>query len=147
MHFNQITEHLFVGTHFTSDEWERLDNLGITANVNLRDEARDRFDGSAPQVSLWLPTRDWHGPNVETIEIGARFIASMIEAGHKVYVHCRFGAGRAPIVGAGYLVTTGMTGEEALRFMKKQRPGFKPNRGQVNNLLEFADKWMREQAS
>ena len=147
MNFNQITEHLFVGEQPGAEDWATLRELGITVNVNLRSEARDSFDGIAPQVSLWLPTPDWSGPGVETIERGARFIASMVQAGRKVYVHCRFGAGRAPILGAGYLVTTGLSADEAYRLMKRQRPGFKPNGGQVKKLHQFAKQWQRQQGA
>lgn len=142
--FNQITDNLFVGSRLEGGDWHALQDLGVTVNVNLRDEARDTFDGAQPEVSLWLPTRDMYGPDVATIELGARFIASMVETGRKVYVHCHYGAGRAPIVGAGYLVVSGMDVDEAIRFMKQQRPGFKPNGGQIKNLRAFAEKWEQE---
>jgi protein-tyrosine phosphatase len=147
MDFDQITEHLFVGGKLDGDDWKTLQELGVTVNLNLQEERQDFFDGTAPKVSLWLPVPDWFGPDVETIELGARFIASMVEAGHKVYVHCRFGAGRAPIVGAAYLVTTGLSADEALRLMKRGRPDFKPNSGQIDRLREFARKWERKQGT
>lgn len=144
MDFDQITDNLYVGAQFGPGEWVTLEKLGITVNVNLRAHAQDSFDGSAPRVSLWLPTPDLHGPDVETIEISARFIASMIAAGRKVYLHCRFGTGRAPTVGAGYLVTTGLSADEALNLMKRQRPVAKPTNDQIARLHQFAGKWARE---
>ena len=144
MDFNEITEHLFVGGRLGGDDWKTLQEMGVTVNLNLQEEKQDFFDGAVPKVSLWLPVPDWFGPDVEAIELGARFIASMVEAGHKVYVHCRFGAGRAPTVGAGYLVTTGLGVDEAIRLMKQRRPRFMPNPGQINRLREFARKWERE---
>ena len=144
MDFDQITDDLFVGGRLQGDDWKTLEQQGVTVNLNLQEETQDFFDGSAPKLSLWLPTPDWFGPGVENIDVGARFVASMVEAGHKVYVHCRHGAGRAPIVGAGYLVTTGLSADEAIRLMKRQRPGFKPNPGQINQLRQFAKKWIAE---
>ena len=142
MSFDKITENLYVGGSI--EDWKPLKKLGLTANLNLQSEHQDHFDGSAPEASLWLPAPDWFGPKVATIETGARYIAMMVEAGHKVYVHCRHGAGRAPIVGSAYLVTTGMDVDEAIQLVRSKRPDFKPNGLQVQNLRKFARRWERD---
>ena len=38
----------------------------------------------------------------------------------------------------------GLNADEAIRLMKRQRPGFKPNPGQIQQLRQFAEKWIAE---
>jgi protein-tyrosine phosphatase len=139
--FDEITEDLYVGSRFEPGDWHILAALNITVDVNLQAEAQDRFTEAAPEVYLWLPTPDWFGPGVQALATGARFIALMIREGRKVYVHCNAGAGRAPTVATGYLITTGMSLEEALKLVRTRRPAFSPNPTQMRQLREFAATW------
>ena len=141
LNFDQITENLFVGARPNDEDWKMLKKMGVTANLNLQSEDQPRFENHEPKASLWLPAPDWWGPDEETIEIGARYIEMMIDTGHKVYVHCHHGAGRAPIVGAAYLVLTGMSADQAIDLVRQKRPGFKANPMQYNNLRKFAKHW------
>jgi protein-tyrosine phosphatase len=144
MNFDQITENLFVGGQLDDEDWEVLRALGVTVNLNLREEKQDVFDGIVPTVSFWLPTPDLMAPSMEVMGLGARLIGTMVDAGYKVYVHCHYGVGRAPIVGAAYLVTTGMSADEALALMRRKRPYADPNSPQIERLREFASQWERE---
>ena len=143
MDFDQVTEHLYVGGRLEPGDWYILAELGITVNVNLQAEAQDRFNGTSPEVYLWLPTPDWYGPGVEAIDIGARFIDQMIRLGRKVYVHCNAGVGRAPTIAAGYLIVSSLTLEDALRVIKEKRPKASPTSGQLQQLQDFAEMWER----
>lgn len=148
MQFDKITADLYVGPRPDGEGWRQLKQAGITANLNLQAEERDgQFGSYAPQASLWLPTGDWQGPDEKTIVLGAAYIQMMVAAGHKVYVHCKLGMGRAPTLGVGYLVTTGMDVEDALKLMKQQRPSFKPNTMQVNAVRSFAKNWSKNNHS
>ncbi len=141
MDFDQITEQLFVGGAIDAGDWHTLAALGISVDISLQGEAQDRFTNPRPEIYIWLPTPDWFGPGVEAIEAGAVLIDTLIRQGRKVYVHCRHGAGRAPIAASGYLVTQGMAPGEAMAVVKVKRPGFKPNRDQIGQLHTFAAAW------
>lgn len=145
MNFDQITENLFVGGQLDDEDWEVLQALDVTVNLSLRQEKQDTFEDITPTVSFWLPTPDMLPPSLEVMGLGARLIGTMVDAGYKVYVHCHYGVGRAPIVSAAYLVTTGMSAGEALDLIRHKRPYADPTGAQIKRLHEFASKWEREQ--
>ncbi len=135
--FDQITDHLYVGSRPDPDDWHILAALRVTVNISLQAESQDRFTGAAPEVHLWLPTPDWFGPGVEAIQITAEFIDQMVRSNRKVYLHCNMGIGRAPTAAVGYLIATGMTLDEALDWLRTRRPHAKPNSDQLRQLSEF----------
>jgi protein-tyrosine phosphatase len=47
-------------------------------------------------------------------------MASALESGGKVYVHCRAGIGRTGTVAATWLVSQGLTGEDALQLLSQK---------------------------
>jgi len=67
----------------------------------------------------------------------------VVESGGKVYVHCASGVGRAPTMAAAYLVSTGLSLDEAWTLIRKTRPFVNPTPPQVAALEQFA----REEAS
>ena len=74
MNFDQITENLFVGGQLDDGDWEVLQALDVTVNVNLRQEKQDTFEDIMPTVSFWLPTPDLLPPSLEVMGLGARLI-------------------------------------------------------------------------
>ncbi|MCZ7546561.1 MAG: dual specificity protein phosphatase family protein [Anaerolineae bacterium] len=134
----RVTDQLYVGEQFSTRGWEALRAAGITAVVNMREEFDDReLDIDLPTYCR-LPTPDWHAPSQAHLREGVAFIREAIARGEKVYVHCMSGMGRAPIMAAAYLVTTGLTPDEALERIRAVRPFIEPNAEQVASLREFA---------
>lgn len=119
---SQITPQLHVGGQYRRRGWKRLAARGITAVVNLRSEFDDNDAGIAPPRYLHLPTLDDTPPTLEQLEKGVAFIASEIARGGGVYIHCGAGVGRAPALAAAYLVSTGMTPDEAWATIRARRP-------------------------
>jgi protein-tyrosine phosphatase len=70
---------------------------------------RDRDVPAAPFLSDWPTVRD--------------DVLSRLDAKGRVVVHCRGGLGRAGLVAALLLVETGVRPEEAIRAVRKVRPG------------------------
>ena len=120
--YNQITDHIYLGTnaccvdHFKEDLLEQ----GITADISLEKEHLDAPYGV--DLFLWLPTEDHTPPTPSQLKSGIDMIASLIAQNQKVYVHCKNGHGRAPTLVAAYLMSTGMSMEEALVHIKEKRP-------------------------
>lgn len=111
---------------------------GITAVVNMRVEYDDEKAGVASAHYLHLPTADDHAPSLEHLRQGAAFIAEEIGRGGSVYVHCGSGVGRAATMAAAYLISTGLTPEEAWSTIRQVRPFVRPTAVQVEQLERFS---------
>ena len=133
-----VTPQLYVGGQINARGWCWLAARGLTADVNMRSEFDDVANGIAPEVYLWLPTHDDHAPTLDQLRTGVAFIGQAIERGGKVYVHCASGVGRAPTMAAAYLVSTGLTTDQAWAFIRSTRPFIKPTPPQLAALEQFA---------
>ena len=136
--YSQITPQLYVGGQIRAGGWRWLVAHGVTANVNLRENHDDSVHGVPHDAYLWLPTRDDHAPTPEQLRSGVAFISRVIEEGGRVYVHCASGVGRAPTMAAAYLISTGMTCEQAIAAIKHVRPFIKPTQPQLEALKQIA---------
>ncbi len=138
LRYSTITPQLYVGGQMNADGWRWLAARGLTADLNLRSEYDDAAHGIAPQSYLWLPTEDDHAPALEQLQAGVDFIRRNIEGGGKVYVHCAGGVGRAPTMAAAYLVSTGLSVEQAWSLVRATRPFVTPTPPQLAALERFA---------
>ncbi len=138
--FSKITPTLYVGGQIRQEGWRRLQAAGVTSIVNMRREHDDREAGIAvdPAHYLHLPTIDDAPVDLADLRRGADWIADQIAEGGVVYVHCAAGSGRAPSMGAAYLIAhEGMTTDQALATIKARRPFIMPLPAQVARLREF----------
>jgi len=135
---SQITPQLHVGGQYRRRGWRTLARRGITAVVNMRIEFDDREAGIAPPRYLHLPTVDDQAPSLERLAEGVAFIAEEVARGGSVYVHCGAGVGRAATMAAAYLVTTGLSPDEAWARIRQVRPFVRPMPPQVAQLERFA---------
>ncbi|MGC9398030.1 MAG: protein-tyrosine phosphatase family protein [Anaerolineae bacterium] len=133
---------LYVGGQQSRHGLERMRATGIGAVVNLREESDDAARGVAPEHYLWLPTEDDAPPRLEDLERGVAFIEAQRAAERGVYVHCASGVGRAPTMAAAYLVSRGMTPQEAWATIHRVRPFIRPTPPQ----LEIIEIFARQQA-
>ncbi len=140
LRFARITPQLYVGGQIRQAGWERLQADGVTAIVNMRGEHDDRAAGvNIPaEHYLHIPTVDDTPVAQEDLSRGADWIAGQVEGGGAVYVHCAAGSGRAPSMGAAYLIKhQGMTAKQALATIAEKRPFIMPLPEQVTALREF----------
>lgn len=138
--FSKITDTLYVGGQVGPQGWERLQAAGVTAIVNMRREHDDRAAGIDVPVEHYLhvPTVDDQPVDLTDLQRGADWIAAQIAQGGAVYVHCAAGSGRAPSMGAAYLMAhQGMSMDEALATIKARRPFAMPMPEQLARLREF----------
>jgi hypothetical protein len=135
---SQITPQLHLGGQYRRCGWPRLAARGVTAVVNMRVEFDDNDAGIAPERYLYLSTVDDDPPTLEQLRAGVAFIAEEIAQGGGVYVHCGAGVGRAATMAAAYLVSTGLTPEEAWAKIRAVRPFIRPKPGQVAQVESFA---------
>ena len=137
---SQITPRLHVGGQYRRRGWRRLKRRGVTAVVNMRTEFDDEAVGIAPRRYMYLPTIDDRPPSLEHLQAGVDFMREEIGRGGGVYVHCGAGVGRAPAMAAAYLVSTGLTPDEAWAKIREVRPFVRPKPEQVAQIERFADR-------
>lgn len=138
LRYSRITHSLFLGGQFGVRGLDRLERLGVTAVVNLRDEFDDAVAEIAPARYLYLPVVDDTPPTLEQLLRGVEFIRRELRAGGRVYVHCMLGVGRSATLVAAYLVASGMTPEHAWSAIRSRRPFIAPTEGQMAQLATFA---------
>lgn len=144
---SQVTPDVHVGGQYQQRGQKRLAARGVTAVVNLRIEFDDEAAGIAPERYLYLPTVDDEPPSLEHLRAGVIFIAKEIERGGSVYVHCGSGVGRAPTMAAAYLVSTGLTPEEAWAKIREARPFIRPKPRQISQVRKLAEAFRRDPVS
>jgi protein tyrosine phosphatase (PTP) superfamily phosphohydrolase (DUF442 family) len=135
---SQITPQLHVGGQYSKRGWPILQSRGVTAVVNMRDEFDSRAAGLAPPNYLYLPTIDDHAPTLEQLREGTAFIAGQVANGGGVYIHCKSGVGRAATMAAAYLMSTGLSQEEAWTRIRASRPFVRPTAVQLQQLDRLA---------
>lgn len=137
---SEITPNVHVGGQHHAHGLNRLYQRGITAVINLRDEFDDNHAGIAPEAYLYLPTVDDSAPTIDDLRTGVAFIHEQIAEGGVVYVHCAAGIGRSPTMVAAYLVSTGMSPEEAWIRIREGRPFIHPTMSQRKRIRQFAQR-------
>ncbi len=138
---------LYVGGQQDKRGLARMREQGIDAVVNMRNESDDAERGVAPKHYLWLPTIDDAPPRIEDLERGVTFIAEHRAADRGVYVHCASGVGRAPTMAAAYLVSKGMTPEEAWTTIERARPFIRPTPPQSEVIESYARQLSKKEAA
>jgi len=135
----RVTSHLFVGGELGPDDWPALAREGVSVVVNLQQEQQDRFaEREAINGYLWLPSPDQLAPSLAQIRTGVSFIRAAIAADQRVFVHCKAGQGRAPLLCACYLLTQDLTPLEAIAQVSAARPRTQLTPIQSQRLREFA---------
>jgi protein tyrosine phosphatase (PTP) superfamily phosphohydrolase (DUF442 family) len=140
--FSRITPHIHLGGQYTVAGLRHLEERGVTAVVNMRDEFDDAEADIAPPQYLYLPTIDDTPPTIAQLCQGVRFMRGVIKADGAVYVHCMLGVGRSVTMVAAYLVASGMTPHAAWKAIRRRRPFIQPTVGQEARLVEFAAQQM-----
>jgi len=120
--FCRITPQIYIGGQHNAHGRALLEQHSILYDVNMRDEYDDAAHGVALPHYCYLPTIDDTAPSFEQLWQGVHFIQDAVRAGGKVYIHCAGGIGRAPTMGAAYLMSTGLSLDEALTQIKRVRP-------------------------
>jgi len=118
----KVTEQLYVGGELGPRDWPALRQEGVSVVINLQEEQQDSF---APHEQiegyLWLPAPDGLSPTLEQLILGVDFIRSCVASEQRVFVHCKAGQGRAPLLCACYLLSEGATVMEAMSQVRAAR--------------------------
>ena len=109
------------------------DEFGLLSVRDLGDEVRARH-----MTWLHLPIRDGHPPPADTFESAwehaGAYLRSLLRSRFDVLVHCRGGLGRAGTVAARLLVELGARPADAIREVRRVRPGAIETAGQERHV-------------
>jgi len=74
-------------------------------------------------TGIHIPVLDMSVPTPEEIVRFVEQLSRLVDDGHRVAVHCGAGLGRTGTMLACYLVSRGMSAEEAVAEVRRRRPG------------------------
>src|SRR5436190_3208073 len=139
MNLSRITEHLVVGGAIPVRSYGRLKAMGVTAVIDLREEAKDDEAALAKLgiEFLYLPATDRYAASQDQLRTGAEWAMERLQKGGQVYAHCKHGVGRGPLMGLAILVAQGETSSSSLRLLRSKRWQAAPNDRQLAALLDF----------
>jgi len=141
LNWGEVTPWLVVGTcPMTSDDLKRIrDEAQVSALLSVQHDdchAYWHIDfaemlSAASTLGLVMarqPIRDFDiGDMRRRVPFAIAALARLQADGHRTYVHCTAGLGRAPLTVLGYLtLIEGLESEEAIRLILAARPGAVP---------------------
>lgn len=121
------------------EDLQEADEAGITAIVSLTEQPPDLQAIEAVGFRhLHLPVSDFSPPTLSQVREFVAFVDEEREAGGAVLVHCRAGVGRTGTMLAAYLVHEGKSAADAVRAVRRSRPGSIETGAQEKLLQQFA---------
>lgn len=141
LNWNEIRENILVGScPMTAEDIDRIrEQTRATAILSIQsDQCRAAFDINYEKhqrhgagqglVMVNAPMRDFDPAHQrQSLPDAVRALHRLIDAGHRVYVHCTAGINRAPLTVLTYLTfVEGLTIEEAMQLIHDARPEAAP---------------------
>ncbi len=116
-----------------------LKRHGISSIVGLQAERLDEESKlrKAGVEYLHVPIKDGHAPELSQIQSMVSWINKQTQNGRKVYMHCAAGVGRAPTMAMAYLVSTGLTADQAFVEIKRKHHDTDPGPRQLEAVREY----------
>ncbi len=121
------------------DDLAWLQSAGIKVLVSLTEEpVPEKALEKYGMIGFHLPVEDFTPPTLEQIDRFLREVDRAKNEGFALGIHCTAGKGRTGTMLAAYLVSGGLSAEEAIEEIRKLRPGSVETPGQEERVAEFA---------
>jgi protein-tyrosine phosphatase len=149
--FAQVGPDLLMGAYpQDAEDVAALRNAGVTAIFNLvqdteyqRAGGREACAAALAQAGIReerIEVVDYGSLRTDHIELAATTVLAWLDAGERVYVHCRAGMQRSAVVaGAVVALREGLEPLEALRCIRVRNPQANPLAHQRKDLLRWWD--------
>ena len=122
----------------SADDLDALRSCRVRHLISLTAQPLDDDDLSLYGMSVvHLPLSDMSAPTMEQVERFVDALGRLVDAGERVAVHCGAGYGRTGTMLACWLVSRGKTAEDALREVRRRRPGSVESREQEDAVREY----------
>lgn len=101
----------------------KLARAGVTHSIDLR------IRGDAAAVAIWpenvfthaYPLEEYEAPDIAELREVSSDVAGLVAQGEVVYIHCRAGIQRAPMVACAVLMQMGWSLADAYRVVASRR--------------------------
>jgi atypical dual specificity phosphatase len=120
------------------EAWALLAEEGFRAVLTLTEGPPPGDPEAAGLELLHVPLEDFGTPAPKDLERCARFIDEQVRRERPVVVHCFAGQGRTGTVLAAWLVLGGLSPEDAVKEIRRLRPGSLETPGQERAIRTFA---------
>ena len=122
-----------------AEDIAELQKAGIGAVVSVMDDPSNLDLYQRLEIPyLWLPTKGGTAPSPEQIQELENFISTQNQLGHAVAVHCTSGRRRTGTMLAAYLITAGLSYEQAMQTIQDANPNAELRSAQTTFLRELA---------
>ena len=139
-----IDKNIAVGSEFDNADLPKIKKLGVNAIIDLRTEAGDdqaAIEGMGMRY-LHVFIEDRHAPTPQQMAAVMIFSLPLLRANKKIFIHCKNGFGRSPLVAISLMVERGMSASEALQQAKKRHSDMAFTQEQekyIKGLIETSD--------
>jgi len=117
----------------------KLAEAGVRLVVNLHPKEHDSERLASFGLSqLHLPVEDFTAPSQDQLQAGVAAMRGAVDAGTAVAVHGGAGLGRTGTLVACYLVSRGLSAEDAIATVRAARPGSIETPAQEAAIVVFA---------
>ncbi len=106
----------------SANDIQWLKDKGISAILTLVERSLPT-DWLNDFISLHIPVQDFCPPTIEQLNLCVDFLKDCIKANKKPVVHCMMGYGRTGTILAAYLISEGMTANDAIAKVRRRRSG------------------------
>ncbi len=136
---NKITDHVWVGglnkpKLIVSQNFSVVLDLRETNDLNYQNFLKNH---DVEYLNIKVP--DCNGAPPKVLSQIVSLIDEKVNEKRKILVHCNVGRGRSALAVAAYLVSQGLSPEEALKTIKEKRSVTYLNERQMQALTDFAD--------
>ena len=113
-----------------------LKKKGISAILTLTERSLPA-DWLNDFISLHIPVCDFTAPTIDQLNFCVDFLDSCIKVNKKPVVHCLMGYGRTGTILAAFLISKGLSANEAISKVRQKRYGAIETIEQEDILFEF----------
>ncbi|XP_008324362.1 dual specificity protein phosphatase 4 [Cynoglossus semilaevis] len=133
----EILPFLYLGSALHASKKEVLDDMGISALLNVSSDCPNHFEGTYQYKCI--PVEDNHKEDISCWFLEAiEFIDSVRDSSGRVLVHCQAGISRSATICLAYLMKRKRVRlDEAFEFVRRRRSIISPNFSFMGQLLQF----------